>query len=197
MNSDETMLKTVLVHEDSVTGLRAVNLIKRLTEKLGPWLGTEIDPWEVCNRIWRFEWLQHPQWWEEAVSRAAQADMIIISAEDHTELPVCVRSWIESVMPLIQGGQTVLVVLLEGHEIAEMGSLPPARYLRKLAERHGVDFLCNLDERGQSTGIELKLEKALSRINSTARNWPMESIKVNTRTCMTSPWDAANDVQLN
>jgi hypothetical protein len=197
MNSAETILKTVLVHEDSITGLRAVNLIKRLTAKLEHLLGTEINPWDVCDRIWRFEWLRNPQLWEEAVSRSATADVIIISAEDHTELPACVRSWIESVLPRIQGGQAILVALLEGHQIAGMGSLPPARYLRQLAEHHGVDFLCNLDEPEQPTRVELGIEKALSRITGAARILPVNSIGENNRASMTSPWPTTNDIEFN
>jgi hypothetical protein len=110
MKSAETILKTDLVHEDSVTGMRAV-LIKRLTSKLELFSGSKISPWEVCNRIWRFEWLRNPQLWEEAVSKSAAADIIIISAENHPELPVCVRSWLENLLPRIEGGQPLVVAL--------------------------------------------------------------------------------------
>jgi hypothetical protein len=78
-----------------------------------------------------------------------------------------------------------------------MGPLPPARYLRKLADRYGVDFLCDLDEREQPARVEPGIEKALSRITGPAGILAVKSIAENNRISMTSPWNNSNDIELN
>ena len=144
---DDTIppFNVIIVHEDSVAGLHATNVLQKLAAQLETKLGVDVNPWEICSHVWQFEWLLDPQLCEQAVAESIKADMIIISAENNTELPSCVRSWIESVLPHKQGTTTALVALLGGPNQASSAALPSARYLRQLALQYGVDFLCNAD----------------------------------------------------
>jgi hypothetical protein len=145
MNALDSIFKVVIVHEDSVAGLQAANVLRQLGEQLGNQLRLDINPWLFCNRVWQFDWLQDPELWEQAVAKAVEANMIIISTGQHTELPASVRSWIESVLPRKQG-VSALVALLGGRREMHTTSLPPARYLRQLARQYGVDFFCNQND---------------------------------------------------
>ena len=155
----ESFLKITIVHEDTVTGLQAIEVLKRLAAQLGNRFGLDFSPWRFNSQVWKFEWLQDPQGWNEAVAAAVAADMIIIAVGAQGELPASVRSWIESVLPRKQSKCMALVALLSRKKRDEAVALTPARYLRQLAKRHGVDFICNLDPHPQrfESGIEAVL----------------------------------------
>jgi hypothetical protein len=161
MNTADPILKIIIVHEDSVAGLRATDLLKRLAARLGDKSGMDISPWEFCNRAWQFEWLQNPNLSAQALAEAVAADMIIISAGGHAELPVCVRKWIESVLARKQGGPAALVALLDGRRAAHTAALNPGPYLRQLAAQNGVDFYCNLNQWPLNFGFYI--ESVISR----------------------------------
>ncbi len=155
----EDIFKINIVHEDTIAGLHAVGVLNRLAARLGTQLGRDISPWRICTRVWKFEWLQCPEWWEDAVAKSAEADMIIIATGKHSELPVGVRSWIENVLPRRADGLTALVALLD--QRGECRARLSARYLRQLARQSGVDFFCNLDDRPER--VEAGLKSVLSR----------------------------------
>jgi hypothetical protein len=140
-NNFDTPLKVIIVHENTTSGLHAANMLQEIATRLKEQLGIEVDPWEVCSRVWRFDWLQNPKLCEQAVSESINSDMIIIATESCTELPAAVRSWIESVLPRKQGA-AALVALLGTKDGLPSGELPSARYLRQLANHYQVDFLC-------------------------------------------------------
>ncbi len=164
MNSfSTTLFKVTIVHEDTVTGLQATEVLKRLAAQLSGRLGMEISPWEFDNHVWKFDWLNEPEVFQEAVSTSVEADMIIISARAEDELPINIRSWIESVLPRKEGDCSALVAVLTRNENASTTALAPARYLRQLAQTHGVDFFCNLDDHPQH--VQSGLEAVLSRFS--------------------------------
>jgi hypothetical protein len=164
MNScDNFIFRITIVHENSITGLQAVGVLKRLAKRLATKLGLDISPWQFYTRAWKFDWLQNPELWEAAVAMSAEADMIIISTGGHSALPATVRCWIESVLPRRQRRPMALVALLDDRGEASLAALPPARYLRQLARRYGVGFFCNLND--QSKQIELGIDSLLFRFD--------------------------------
>ncbi|HTB86179.1 MAG TPA: hypothetical protein VK742_21205 [Candidatus Sulfotelmatobacter sp.] len=140
MDNFDSPIKVVIVHESTTAGLQAANVLQNLATQLEGKLGIDINPWEICSHVWRFEWLQNPQLNEQAVAESIDADMIIISTENCTELPASVRSWIESVLPRKKGA-TALVAILGKKAGPQAGVLPSERYLRQLATHCHVDFL--------------------------------------------------------
>jgi hypothetical protein len=146
MKLADARMKIVLAHEDPVTGLKAIELLRRLAARLGAQSEIDRSPWELCNRAWQFDWLREPELFEQALAEAIEADMIIISANRRNELPVCVRKWIESVLARKRGGPAALVALLDGPPVTNDDILHSDFYLRQLASENGVDFHCNLDQ---------------------------------------------------
>lgn len=148
-------LKITIVHDDTVTGIQAMQVLAKLSEQLAFRHGLKVNPWRFQTRAWRFEWLQDPKLWTEAVEMAADADMIIVSAEACQELPSGVRSWIESVLPRKLSESSALVALLNDRcdECASKHS--PERYLQQLAKHHGVDFFCNLENQPDKMSMAL------------------------------------------
>ena len=142
MDNFDSPIKVIIVHENTTAGLQAANVLQNLASELENKLGIDVNPWEICSHVWRFEWLHNPQLCEQAVSESIDADMIIISTENCTELPATVRGWIESVLPRIIGA-TALVAILGKKDGPESGPLPSERYLRQLANHCRVDFLCH------------------------------------------------------
>lgn len=150
-----------IVHEDAVAGMEAMDVLERMAARLGTKLGQDINPWQFYTHVWKFEWLQDPALWVEAVTWSVKADMIILASGIHRELPTSVHSWIESVLPLKQAVSAALVALLNGPGENRPGAMPPARYLRHLADRYGMGFFCNLDDAPER--VESGMEAVLLR----------------------------------
>lgn len=155
MDAFNFLFKVIIVHEDTVAGMQAVNVLQQLASQLENKLGMDINPWEICSHVWQFNWLEDPQLYEQAVAESIKADMIIISTDGRAELPPRVRGWIESVLPQKKGAAAALVALLgDNHETA--AASPSVRYLRQLAAQYGVDFLCNADGQPRRTIPDMK-----------------------------------------
>jgi hypothetical protein len=103
------------------------------------------DEVEISRVFWSFALLRHEHLREYAVKEAARAEMIVVSLRAGSDLPAHVKSWLESLPIRAEAGQAALVVLI-GHKSgtwAERHS--QIAHLREIAERRGLDFLCNQD----------------------------------------------------
>jgi hypothetical protein len=96
------------------------------------------------------------------VDLAVGANLIFISAGAHPEFPACVRCWIESVLPRKQGASAFLVALLQPPSFLDPMASTCTHYLRQLAARYGVEFLCNLDAPAK---VKSKLKLVLSELS--------------------------------
>jgi hypothetical protein len=160
MDTLDSVLKIVIVHEDLNTGIGAATVLGRLTALLETEFQIESDAWRMDSNIWKFEMLREPELGKQAAAEAVAADMIIISVcED--ELPAYVRDWIEGVLPMKEGRPAALVALLDWESDASGQSPRPEAYLRRLAGRNGLDFFCNTDD--QSRHIASGIESIVSR----------------------------------
>jgi hypothetical protein len=161
MDNFDSPLKVIIVHENTTAGLQAANVLQKLATQLENKLGIDVNPWEICSHVWRFEWLQNPKLCEQAVTEAIDADMIIVSTENCAELPASVCSWIESVLPRKQG-TVALVAILGRQDGPHSAALPSERYLRQLAHHYHVDFLCNTP--GHPAPEKIWIEPVLGRL---------------------------------
>jgi len=136
-NSD---FKIVLLHDDLVSGRRGSSVLERLASQL------EMDSDELVTDIWNFEALLQPEVRCRAVSKIMEANMIIISAAGHSDLPSHIKNWFENVMSLCRGQEAALVALLDWDQ-SKSGELPRLGVcLRELAAKSGMDFFCNKGE---------------------------------------------------
>jgi hypothetical protein len=128
--------KIVAVGEDFAAVMRAQELSKRLAADLEPEFGLSSD-------AWKFEALDNSQTGSEAAREAAEADMIIIAASGAFELPVQVKSWIESWLPRKRKGVTTLVALRDDEDETPYESSPLCAYLQGIAREWGLEFFSN------------------------------------------------------
>ena len=124
-----------VVYEDAETREGAVACCDRLVERF--WAGRELDlAW------WPFEQLSAPDSAEEALDKAAAADVMIFAARPEGEMPVQIRAWTERWLSRRGAREGTLIGLLgpgAGQDTAEKHV-----YLRKVAHRGGMDYLTDV-----------------------------------------------------
>ncbi len=99
---------------------------------------------------WRFKYLADPEIAMEAAQSAAQADLILLSAQS-PELPVDVQRWFEGWLPNREAGDGALVLVQPSPKGASQ-SLPLRSYLRLTAKRARLDYL-RLSSPGSAAGL--------------------------------------------
>jgi hypothetical protein len=132
--------KIVLLHEDLVSGRRGSSVVDRLAGQL------EMDVGQLETEMWKFSVLRDRDLRAHAMTPLIQANMIIIAAAGGTDLPMHIREMIEAALRL-RGDHDAAIVALFDWENATWDELPRAgRYLKRLAEKTGLDFFCNKGE---------------------------------------------------
>ena len=136
---DRSAFKILVLHEDTLTGVRATSVLERLTDQL------EVVS-AIKSKVWKFDSLSHPELWEQAAVQAGEADMVVVSACGNHLLPPCVRSLIEDALSCRYGRKAAVVALLDWD--LELSPQPSPLYtsLRQLTEKWGMDFFCNTGE---------------------------------------------------
>jgi hypothetical protein len=83
--------------------------------------------------------------WANAVTAVTGADMIIVSLSGRADLPVPVQRWMES-WPNYEPASHPTLVVVFGTELTEDSRQNVLiSYFQKIAENHGLDFLCNCE----------------------------------------------------
>lgn len=85
------------------------------------------------------------QSWAKAVTAATTADIIIVSVSGRMDLPIPVRRWMESWPNYEQQNHPTLVVVIENEETEGSKQNVLVSYFQKIAEDHGMGFLCHCD----------------------------------------------------
>jgi hypothetical protein len=151
MNIIHAALKIIVAHEDSLTGIRAVALLNKLSARLENNLSLGDSPWQIENsNLWNFECLQDLDLREQALAAGVDADIILISAGSQTQLPTWVKTWIDKALGQKQGRPSAMVAMFCGRQEPSAPWLRSVACLRQLAKQHGADFFCNLDKRPHS-----------------------------------------------
>jgi len=146
MNANHAAPKIIVAHEDLPTGIRAVALLNKLSARLENYGGEGDRTWRMENHdVWNFKCLQDLALREQALAASIDADIIVIAAGSQSQLPSWVKDWIENALGQKQGIPAAMVAIFCGRQESPAYSLPPIAYLRQLAELHGMDFFCNLD----------------------------------------------------
>jgi hypothetical protein len=83
--------------------------------------------------------------WANAVTAVTGANIIIVSLSGHMDLPVPVRRWMETWPNYEQASHTTLVVVFGTEPTDSSRQNVLISYFPKIAENHGLDFLCNCD----------------------------------------------------
>lgn len=126
-------LKVVVLYAEFESALEARALLDRVA------LGADW-PGEVESQFWRFDVMSQPLVAREALYRAADADMLVLTARQAGYPPDWLLEWLEiwAITRRIQ--DAVLAAWCRGHDPAVLSQ--GVECLRELAGRYGLDFLC-------------------------------------------------------
>jgi hypothetical protein len=131
MNQSQSV-KIVIIYDQFPAGIRA----KQMSERLAVQLKSDCEAWAT-------DWLTLGLVREHAAMMAARANMIIIIAHGREELQPEVKDWIESWLDQRTPGPAVLVGLLADDSPSSKQSPRICAYLNCVAQRGGMDFICN------------------------------------------------------
>jgi hypothetical protein len=107
--------------------------------------------------LWKFDSLRDAsaQVRQAALDAVMKADMVMIAAGGLEDLPVDVRTWIESWPPRLEDACAALVASVGPEAQSSASHLPMSVYLQKRAEESGMEFFCNAGD--QATNVESTL----------------------------------------
>lgn len=126
-------LRVVVVYQDTRTWAWAAELCSRVTQGLGA-DAASIEAWAVDELGW-------PQVFPRAVSRATNADAVIVSLHATEPVTPGLRTWIDTWVPQRDrpGGVLIALIGLSGH--TGRPSDRPQEYLRAVARQGRLEFL--------------------------------------------------------
>jgi hypothetical protein len=127
--------EVVLAYQDFSSGIRAKEFFDRLVRDHG-------SLFHFLCHLWKFDVLLAPELGDQAVSDAANADMIVIAAHAQTELPHAVKDWVELWLRQTRT-PGALVALLEDVQPPVGSPFAVPNYLREVAERGQMKFFCD------------------------------------------------------
>ncbi len=129
----------VVVHEDSEARTRAVGFCDQLVKQL--WARFEFNvSW------WPFAMLEQPAAAMDAATKAATADLIIVSASPEGDFPVAIKGWIESWVEQRGVREGVLAGLIESQGMPADPDGPKHHCLRNSAHRGAMDYLTQVPQ---------------------------------------------------
>jgi hypothetical protein len=99
------------------------------------------------------------QSWGKAVTAATTADIIIVSLSGRMDLPIPVRRWMESWPNYEQLNHPTLIVVIESQEVEDSRQNALISYFQKVAENHGMGFLCHCDVAKEFAKVPQSLEQ--------------------------------------
>jgi len=126
-------LKAVVLYADFDCGVKARALVRRAADHSG-W------PGEVENLLWRFDVMSQPLVAREALYRSADADILLLVAEEAAYPSAWLLEWLEiwAITRRIQ--DAILAAWCRGNDVG--GASEGVECLRELAGRYGLEFLC-------------------------------------------------------
>jgi hypothetical protein len=129
----------VIVYENNAARDEATRFCNQLVEKF--WSQCEFD------LSWlSFEKLHTLKFATEAARKAAEADLVIFSAQPEGDMPIAIEAWIEHWLSQRREREGALVGLL-GQQPGRAPELAGKHvFLRRIANRAGMDYLTQVPE---------------------------------------------------
>jgi hypothetical protein len=139
-------LHIIIVYEDYLTGNRALRTCERLIQQFRP--DTHCD-----TTSWKFELLRSAKLRKMATEEAVAADMIIVSAHGDSDLPLEIKSWMDSWLHIKRGSDSALVALLHCSNPAAPQQGPADAYLKEAARKAKLDYFCHFFEEDEDLDV--------------------------------------------
>jgi len=94
----------------------------------------------VRNDIWRFDLMDVPVVREEASASAATANLLVLVARSHEELPASIKSWLQEWATLSAGEDSALLALFHGKKRSASAHILDRQFLEMTARQARHDF---------------------------------------------------------
>ena len=124
----------VVVFEDAATRGQAVEVCDHFVQRF--WMDCEL-----AVSWWSWDMLEQPALAQEAIQKAAEADLLIFAVRTERDFPKPLQEWVETWLAM-RGERDGALMSLFGKE-AEAGEALAEKhgYLRQVAHRGGMDYL--------------------------------------------------------
>src|SRR5437867_4433635 len=154
----QPQLDVLLVYEDLAAGRRAKQAIDHLLDNSELHADVRFD---LCN----FDLLCEDRVYQQMVSQAAEADIIVLSAGGKRELPWQVRSWLRRWLEKRGESPAALVISLD--RSAKESGEAMLRFLRELTGPAKVDLFTHFGE-APKPELEWTVERIRQRADTTS-----------------------------
>lgn len=158
----EPILSVVVAYEDFAAGKRAMQIYNRLLHQF-------VHEYKFKINLWKFDFLRTPKLLKMAVAEAAEADVVFVSAHADGALSEEAKTWLRRWVSRKKNSSTTLVALLEGSNASTVEGSAIRAYLRRVAEKAGLNFFCHGSIRSKKRGgapVEILSEKCARRSSS-------------------------------
>jgi hypothetical protein len=129
---DEPMLNVTMVYDDPTTRRWATEMWSQVTQMAGK-ENISVASWSIDRLAW-------PEMLEEAVSSAAQANVIVIAVSGAERLPIDLCVWIGAWVPRRARRAGALVALIGLPQEFEPQAFSTQDFMRMVAFQGGLDF---------------------------------------------------------
>jgi hypothetical protein len=130
-------LTVFAAYEDSFTAARGLEFCRALAKALG-------QDCKIMQHVWLFDEFRVPKLKEIAAGEAAVADLVVISAHRHEDLPQELKAWMEMWLALGSRRPPVILALLDPAAPGLSGAIET--YLEDVAKSENIEFLVSRDE---------------------------------------------------
>jgi hypothetical protein len=98
-------LNVVIAYEGIPTGRRALSMLTRL-------LGQEIQTVNLHRSIWRLDFIDEPECYEQIIADVISADLLVFSAGEPVARPSAIEDWVTAFLSRRGGSSTAILYLL-------------------------------------------------------------------------------------
>ena len=127
------MLNVVIAYDDVPAGQHAMHILADVAANFG-------DTLELRPQLWRFQFLEDPDWRTLAAKDVLNANMLTISTSSENELPATVRSWFSSCLTQRRGANLAVVALLGTADKMDEPYSPRFQLIQRAAREASFDF---------------------------------------------------------
>jgi hypothetical protein len=138
-------LRIVILYSDRNNGHEAMRACDRAVKGF-----QDEDCFEI--RLWRLDLLDNPNIRDEANRDVAAADMVVVSVGDVCACLESFQRWAQQWPAAQRGTRRALVSFRSGANGGSKSASRTENFLQDLAQRKGMDFLCNHSPSDSSPG---------------------------------------------
>jgi hypothetical protein len=142
-DADVPTLNIVIAYDDVPAGQRAMHTLADLGRNFA-------DEMDLGPQLWRFEYLEDPDWRALATADAIKADILIVSTTSKSELPAAVENWLADCFVQKHGTSAAVVALLGAVDNIDEPDSPRFQFIQRAALEAGLDFFAP-QPRGQNS----------------------------------------------